>query len=645
MKNLLILIIAFIGIGMNAFAVEKSNKELKGDKYFIVYSFDKAIDYYTHSKNLSVEGQRRLAESYHNIEQNIQSEVAYSKLTSSTEGVLPEDYYNHARILKINGKWAESNQMMDKFVELKPNDLRGKDYSANKGEFANFLKDDNKYKINTLKVNTDEEDFAPSFYKDQIVFASSRAKPKMIVRNNNWTGNPFYDLYVSDVKEGQLKKPVIFDKSLNGKMHDGPASFSKDGTFMAFTVNNYDVKRKDKVVELEIYFSKNINGKWSKAESFYLNNAEFSVGHPSLSSDGNTMYFISDVPGGFGGADIYRILKDGNGAWGNPENLGDKVNTEGDEMFPFFENNSSTLFFASNGRFGLGGLDVFICEIQGSGVGRVYNAGAPLNTQFDDFAVIVNDKMSKGYFSSNRSGGSGSEDIYAIDLLNTIEIKGIAKDKDENLTPSTFITLLDDKGNVLDTLTTKGDAAFSFLVSSDKNFTLNGKKEKYNEGNNTASTFSKDRIVTADVTLLKEEVAGNTPPRKIKKGDDLAKVLAFNPDVIYFDLGKSNIRPDAEIDLGKIIKVMNDNPSMVVELGSHTDCRASNGFNQILSDNRAKASADYIKKRITKPSRIYGRGFGETKLINGCPCEGDVSSCSEEEHQKNRRTEFIIVKE
>ena len=196
MKNIFLLTIVFIGIGVNAFAEEKSSRELKGDKYFFVYSFDKAIDSYTRAKQLTVEGQRRLAESYVNLEQNLLSEQAYFTLTSKSEGVLAEDHYNYAMLLKKNGKIEESNTAMDKFVELNPSDLRGKDYSANKAEYANFSKDEGKYKINVLDINTNAEDFAPSYYKEQVVFASSRAKPKMIVRNSNWTGNPYYDLYV-----------------------------------------------------------------------------------------------------------------------------------------------------------------------------------------------------------------------------------------------------------------------------------------------------------------------------------------------------------------------------------------------------------------------------------------------------------------
>jgi len=416
MKNLFIPIIVFIGIGINVFAQEKSSEELKGDTYSFNYSFDKAIESYTHTKHLSLEGQRRLAESYHNIDQNIQSEAVYSKLISEAVGILPEDYYNYAMILKINGKYDEASKWMDKFIKLKPDDLRAKDYAANKNELANLLKDNGKYKIEHLNINTAALDFGTCYYKNKIVFVSTRAAHKLIARKYNWTRKSFWNMYISEVDNGQLKAPEIFDKSLDGKWHNGPASFSNEGSFMAFTRNDYHNKSKDGVVELKIYFSSYKEGKWSKPEPFFLNNEKYSVGHPCLTSDGNTMYFTSDMSGGYGGTDIYRITKDEKGKWGKPENLGDKINTEGDEMFPFFEENKNILFFASNGRFGLGGLDIFSCMINGNGFGPVYNAGFPLNTQYDDYAVILNYKIGKGYFSSDRNGGSGGDDIYSLEI-------------------------------------------------------------------------------------------------------------------------------------------------------------------------------------------------------------------------------------
>jgi outer membrane protein OmpA-like peptidoglycan-associated protein len=649
MKKLYIPIIAFIGLSINTFAQEKSSNEIKGDKYAFKYSYTEAIDAYNSAKPLTVDGQRRLAESYHKMNQNTQSEIVYSKLINAATGVLPEDYYSYAMVLKANGKTEESNKAMDKFNELKPDDLRGIDYMTNKGEWSKWTTDSSKYKIVHLDVNTDAEDFGTCFYQDKIVFSSSRQGPKFIKRVDNWTGKPFLDIYVSEIDHAQLKKPSSFDKGLNTKMHDGPSSFNKEGTYMAFTSDNYDVTKKDKIVQLEIYFSNFKNGQWQKAEPFVLNNKEYSVGHPSLTADGNTMYFSCNMPGGFGGADIYKITKDGTGNWGKAENLGNKINTEGDELFPFYEEKKEKLFFASNGRFGLGGLDIFICEMNNSQIVKVYNAGAPLNSSADDFAAIANDSTATGYFSSNRGSVEGDDDIYSVDFLKLEilkKINGFAKNKEGSSIPKTFITLSDDKDILIDTLTTKDDGSYSFSVASDKNFKLNGKKETYTDGNNTASTFGKELFVNADLELAKIEEPKKEEvviAEKIKPGADLGKILKLDP--IYFDYKKFNIRPDAEKELKKIIKIMNEYPEMTVELSAFTDCRASKAFNQKLSEKRADESAWYIKKRITKPERIYGRGYGETRPVNRCTCEGTVvSDCSENEQQQNRRTEFIIIK-
>lgn len=649
MKSLIITITLCLAAGLNAFAADKSNRELKGDKYYFTYAFDKAIDLYKRSKDLTVEGQRRLAKSYSNIGKYKESEIAYSKLVTMTGGNQSEDFFNYAMILKSNGKYDESNTWMDKYKDLKPNDLRSKDYAANKGNLNSMKTDDGKYKVGHPDLNTEAQDFGTSYYKNSIVFASSRSNAKMIARKSNWNGEPYLDMYISEIDGDQLKKPKVLSKKLDGKMHDGPASFSADGNFAAFTKNNNDLSKKDKVVSLQIFFTTNTNGKWSKEESFNLNNKDYSVGHPCLSANGNTMYFVSDMPGGFGGSDLYKVTKEGNGAWSKAENLGPEINTEGDETFPFYEENSKVLLFASNGRFGLGGMDIFICQANGSKLGAPYNAGSPLNTQYDDYAAIVNTKTNKGYFSSDRVGGEGHDDIYSFDLLKGFavekKIQGIAKNNAGKAIPNTFITLLNDKGNVLDTVTTNSEGAFTFVVGTDKNYELTGKKEKYTEGQ-TKVAFDKENTVTADVTLLSK---GEVIAEKIEVGADLAKILAylgdFKTETVYFDLDKYNLRPDAVEELNIIVKIMNDFPDMVVELKSYSDCRASKAYNQALSDMRAKASAAYIKSRISKPERISGKGYGEASPVNGCTCEGDVvSNCSDEEFQKNRRTEFIIIK-
>lgn len=654
MRSLIIIISLCIAASTSAFAFEKSSKEISGDKFYFIYAFDKAISSYKGAKELSTEGKRRLAKSYFNMEEYVKSELAYSVLVNATEGNVSEDFYNYAMILKCNGKYDESNKWMEKFKELKPEDLRVKDYSLNKMSLNALQNDDGKYKIENLKFNSNAEDFGTAYYKNSLVFSSSRSNAKMIARKSNWTGKPYLDVYVSEIDGAQLKNPKIFSKTFDGKMHDGPVSFSSDGNYAAFTKNNYDLTKKDKVVKLEIFFSSYVDGKWSTPESFYLNNNDYTVEHPCLSANGNTMYFSSDMPGGFGGEDIYRVTKETKGTWGKAENMGNKINTEGDEVFPFFEENNEVLLFASNGHFGLGGLDIFICPVNGSKVGTPYNAGSPLNTQYDDYAAIVNTKTNKGYFSSDRVGGKGDDDIYAFDLLKPFnigrKIQGIAKDKNDKAIPNTFITLYSGENKVLDTVTTNSDGAFSFLVDADKKFELTGKKEKYAEGKTFTNTSEKEFVVKADVVLLSKEEA---IAKKIEVGADLGKILELKPvfngdlnaETVYFDLDKYNIRPDAVIELDKIIKIMNEYPNLVVELGSYSDCRASKEYNQTLSDHRAKVSAWYIKSRITKPERIFGKGYGETKPVNGCSCEGTVvSNCSDDEHQKNRRTEFIILK-
>ena len=645
MKQIIIPIILFISFSINTIAQEKSRQEINGDKFAFKYSFDKAIESYNYANQLTPEGQRHLADAYHQLDQDIESEIAYAKLLSLKNGIIPEDYFNYSKILKANGKYDEAFMCMDKFAELKPTDLRVKDYNDHKADLPELLKDDGKYKLVNLTINTDAEDFGAAYFKSSVVFASTRAVAKMIKRTSNWNGKPYLNMYVSEVSENQLKEPKIFDKGLDGKLHDGPASFNKEGTYIAFTRNHYHDKSKDKVVELQIYFSSYLDGKWSDPIPFTFNNEAYSAGHPCLSADGNTMYFTSDMPGGFGGADIYRTTKNSKGEWTQPENLGDKLNTEGDETFPFFEEVNGRLFFVSDGRFGLGGTDIFIANLSGSSFSEATNAGTPLNTRFDDFSVIADGKTNKGYFSSNRTDGKGDDDIYSVEFSKwtTIEkkLKGIAKDINGNRIPNTFITLLDEKGKQIDTLSTKNDAAYTFIVPTNKQFKVTGKHEGYIDGESEANTMGKEIFVIADVILQKKEI--ETIEEKIKEGVDLGKIVEFKP--IYFDLDKYKIRLDAEPELKKIIKIMNEYPNLKVELGSHTDCRETKAYNQILSDKRAKATVDYIRKSITNPNRITGKGYGKSKLVNQCSCEGEVlSSCSEEEHQKNRRTEFIVLK-
>ncbi|MES2778298.1 MAG: OmpA family protein [Bacteroidota bacterium] len=643
MKKIIIPIILLFAASLYSQAQEKSDKETRGDKYVFNYSYDKAIDMYTKADPLSIEGQRNLAKSYSNLDSNAQAEAIYSQITMSS-GVQPDDYYNYAVILKTNGKYAESDRAMDQFAASKPSDLRAQSYLAGKNDLTTLQTDVGRYRITHMDINTDGADFGPAYYKNQLAYVSSRAKPAMIMHKDNWHRKPYLDMYIGEIDGNQLKDVQQLSKVLNGRMHDGPASFSNNDSFIAFTRNNYTDKSADRVVELQIAFSRLEDGKWQEPQAFAYNSIHYSNGHPSLTSDGNTLYFSSNMPGGFGGADIYKSTKDAAGSWSKPENLGNLINTEGDELFPFVQDKKQILLFSSNGRFGLGGFDLFICELKGATFGRIFNAGYPLNSQYDDFGAVVNSTMTKGYFSSNRKGGTGDDDLYAFDILKGFDIRkkieGFAKEVNGKVIPSTSVVLYDEQNNVLDSITTPVNGSFTFYAENEKNYRLIGSKINFNNGEVAANTYGKEEIVKVDIILTKKVIP---IVEKIKENADLAEILELN--AIYFDLDKSNIREDARIELDKIIIIMNEYPQMVVSLKSYTDCRASDAYNQKLSERRALSTTNYIKRKITKPSRITGAGLGETKISSTCACEDDaLTHCSETDYQLQRNTEFLIVK-
>ncbi|MES2555875.1 MAG: OmpA family protein [Bacteroidota bacterium] len=651
MKQLLILTVLLFALIPGSYSQEKTNRETKGDKCFFIYDFDCAIRYYDRvDEKLTTMGLRRLAESHANLQHEEEAEANYALLIARTEGVIAEDYYDYAMLLKTHGKYDESNRMMDQFVAQKPGDLRAQSYTANKAKYSAYQTVNSDFTISNLTMNTKSQDFGTAYFDKKVVYASSDVPPKMIRRKYNWNGQPYLKLYVAEVEDGQLKNRECFDKKFKSKLHDGPASFSNNGTFMAMTSNNPEDKSPDKIVELQIFTSTYDGKEWSDPAPFTHNKLSYSVGHPYLLADGNTMYFVSDMPGGFGGADLYKTTRIGNGAWSEPENMGNTINTEGDELFPFVDETNRILWFASDGHFGLGGLDLFSTSLNGSSA--VENAGAPLNTRYDDFAFVTNGEANKGYLSSNRADGSGLDDIYSF--TSTVpavpkqkELTGITKDINGKPIEGAFVTLRDDNDKVLATQTADGNGRFSFMVEPDMTLELIGNKSDYQEGKSSTNSFGSEEKIEADIVLLKDKVAEpdkDTVADVVNTvDDDLFKTLKLNP--IYFDFDRSDIRPDAAKELDKIVKQMNKYPTMEVELIAHADCRGTKNYNYELSEKRANETLKYIQSRISKPERIKGKSVGETKPVNGCECEGNViSECSDSEHEKNRRSEFIVKK-
>lgn len=731
MKNIkylpIVLGLIIFSFNLNA----QKGKIKKGEKSYEVYSYSECIKKFESVSDKTYAINKKLAESYFKTGDFKNAEKYYAEIANTSE-TTSDDVYNYASVLAVNEKYPEYEIWMDKFSTLEKGDKRAKLHLQNKGMYNFLLKDKEQFKIKNIDVNTKQEDFGTAYYLDKVVFASSRSGARLIKRIWNWNKLAFLDLYIADNNKSELGKPKRFKKMFNKKFHEGPASYSKDGNFAAFTRNNYENKSKDGIVKLKIFTSEKEGEKWGDPVPMHFNSSEYSVGHPSLTADGKKMYFASDMPGGYGGVDIYVVERNDDGNWGTPKNLGSKINTEGNEMFPFIHEKEGMLFFASNGLVGLGGLDIFLTYVSGNNFSTPKNLGVPVNGSHDDFALILDEKMERGFFSSNREDGKGDDDIYSFKVLKpftrNVILKGTAKDTKGQILANTNVSLYNLNGDVIKTVSSDENGNYEFDVEQNKEYKLEGTKPKYIAGNEGVDTNTDELVIIKDLTLekipdftllcnvtdeknshpisgvnvsivdnnksntnnditpsngnflvklddynlndklnytFKLKKDGYAPKtvtysellnhlgeyhygikmRKIEIGEDLGEILEINP--IYFDLDKSYIRTDAKDELDHIVEVMNKYPNMVIELSSHTDCRQTTIYNRKLSDRRAKSSANYIKKRITKPSRIYGNGYGESRLTNNCPCEGgrgEGLNCTEEQHQQNRRTEFKIIR-
>lgn len=540
---------------------QKSDKEALADKYFDQFSYVKAINQYESLRNISIQGLRNLALAYRRTNQLEKSRQTFEKFMDSIE-VTSEDIFDYATILRMNGDYDESLKWLDKFIRAKPDDNRAKIFARSSIIIPQLLKDEGRYKITHLGINTNDQEFGAAYYMNNVVFASTREGVNIIKRIYNWNERPFLNLYISELNDDmELRRPKQFRKQLNKKLHEGPAAFTSDGLFMALTRNNYEEKSSDRSIKFEIYFYKrNQKGDWKLDQPFKLNNKEYNVGHAWLSSDGTIMYFSSDMPGGYGGSDIYRITRTSDNNWGDAINLGPSINTESDEMFPFYYEQMGVLFFSSNGHIGLGGLDIYFSPDMGSGkFQQVTNAGTPLNTRFDDFSLIIDENMKRGYFSSNREGGKGDDDIYALDVIKPLNIGkrviGIAKDIHGNVLPETTVYLYDKTGVFLQSVITNQYGKFGFNVDPDSEYNLIGHKENYLDGIITANTKTKRDEVVANLILGKDStVALYTVVKDAKTGIPLEATHIY----IHDNLTNEEFISSTTSVSGDLLKVINN---------------------------------------------------------------------------------------
>lgn len=566
----------------------------------------------------------------------------YKELFLLSEDINSIYYLRYSQCLNAIGNIELAEDLYNKYLS-KENLLENEFNNAE--EYLKIIENSERYTINNLPINTEGIDFGSGF-KDKntynfqnLVYTSTKPlHGKKIKTNDDWSGLSFLNLFETNLNEnGSLGVSHPLEGDINTKKHESSAIFTKDGKTMYFTRTNDSPKfkkNKKERLHLKIYRAHLVDGVWTNIEDLSINGDNYSNAHPALSPSENVLYFASDMPQSIGQTDIFAAKINKDGTIGKPYNLGEKVNTKGRESFPFISSDNE-LYFSSDGHFGLGGYDVFYLKIKGSGfTGGLINVGKPINSPFDDFAFIIDNH--KGFVSSNRPGGKGLDDIYSFvetkdikELLNR-RIYGTVLDA-VTMQPlqNATVTVFDPNGEVANTLQTDAIGFYQVEVERAKAYLLKATKPEYNGDDAYSDKYSVEQeinfLLTRNQTIVKE-------------GDDIAKILDVK---IYFDFDKSFIREDAKIQLEKIIAVLNENPSMKIDVRSHTDSRAPDAYNLKLSQRRNVSTVQYLIDRGINPSRLTGKGYGETQLVNNCT---NGVECSEEMHQLNRRSEFIIIK-
>lgn len=643
----------FTFIGLSVFSLKAQEKVVeKANKEYNEYAFVDAREAY---KQVAKDGYittdllQRLGDSYYYTADYINAAKWYGQLYNlQDENTNSEYLYRYALSLKSTEDYVASDIIMEEFLDSKGEDYRAKLFLNERNYLEEIEEQSGRFELSNIGFNSELSDFAPAFYQGQLVFASNRTNASVTRRVHDWNDQPFLDIYkVSNTEEENGLDPQKLDKSINSKYHESTAVFTKDGMTMYFTRNNYTNKDYKEDSEgtnrLKLYRAKKTEENTWEVEELPFNSDEYSVAHPALSKDGKTLYFASDMPGGKGMSDLYKVSIEEDG-FGTPVSLGDGINTEGRETFPFISFDDK-LYFASDGHVGLGGLDVFVADMKDDGFGDVYNVGRPVNSEFDDFTFVINN-LGKGYFASNREGGVGDDDIYSFKSLKPLktnsgciqDFSGVVKDnRSEDPIADAKVHLLNAEGKVIDEAESEFDGSFTFKdLTCSTQYSVRIKKKDYKTEEKAFATGKKNG--TVERTLFMKQ-GNDLGPTAAPVGSDLVKVLGLN--IIYFDLDKDYIRPDAQIELRKVIAVMKLYPNMKIDVRSHTDSRANDNYNMDLSNRRTQSTIDYIVNvgGISK-NRLTGKGYGETQLVNRC---SNGVNCSETEHQLNRRSEFIIV--
>jgi len=629
-----VIIILFTG---NAFS--QKGKVAKANKNFDKYSYIDAREIYlsvVESGYKSDEIYKKLGDTYYyNSEYKSALKWYLNLINEFPNDIDPVYYYRGAQCLKSAEEYEESDNMMKLYYKNGGNKIVVKNFSENPDYLNSISENKREFSIDTTSVNSELSDFGPSFYGDTIIFSSSQKDEsgKLL----SWNGLPFLDLYQADMDEkGNLSNVTKLNGDVNTQYNESSTAITKDGKTLYFTRNNFiegkQGRDSNKTIRLKLYkATKSGDTFWGNVVELPFNGEEFSVAHPTLSNDENRLYFASDMEGTYGQSDLWyvNILEDH--TYGIPVNLGETINTEERETFPFISNKNN-LYFSSDGHVGLGGLDVFVTNLNddGSVSGNVTNLGQPTNGTSDDFGFIINEENGLGFVSSNRSGDNGSVDdeIYLINEKCTITVEGIVTDIDTGvLIPGAVVSLMDDLNKLVDSAIVGLDASFSFTADCSKQYALRVMKSQYTPKEELVKTPSEKGNVMFPISL---KLIGCPP-------NDLGCRLSLEP--IYFGFDRFNIDSDAKVELAKILAAMQEYKELNIYIESHTDARGEDLYNELLSEKRAQSTLNWLVDQGIDRKRLSAKGYGEKKLVNEC---FNGIKCSEEDHQLNRRSVFII---
>lgn len=630
MKNFKTLLFIALMSSLSLTAQDSNTK--KADKQFSRFEFVKAAESY----NKLVENGKatpyvyaQLAESYYNIFNTVEAERWYAKALETSDD--PELIYKYSQMLKANGKYKESNTQMDKFASMRPSDDRATAFRKNPNYLPKILEQGKKFNVQNASFNSEQSDFGGTTNDGKLYIASGRNDNR---KTYGWNAQPFLDIYrLTKNSDGSYQEAELMNDKINTKYHEGLVSFSPDGQTMYFSRESYfekdfqkDSLSKTRFSQLYLFKATKLGSDWDTVEPLSINSENYSVKNPSVSADGSTLYFASNMPGGYGNYDIYKASINSNGSIGEPVNLGQKVNTEGQEMFPFISS-KNILYFSSDGHLGLGGMDVFYTkEIDGK-MAPIRNVGIPINSNGDDFAFTIDEEAEEGFVSSNRDGGQGSDDVFAFKklqpLCDVLIMATVLDDKTREPVSGASVSLFDSEGNKIVSKMTNADGVAEFIVECEEDSELEVVMQDYN---------SKKVMVKGTNEEEQNVQISLDPIEKLIVADKIEL------DPIFFEFDKYNITAEAAFELDKLIQIMNKYPDLVIKATSHTDIRGPESYNAQLSEKRAKSTVQYVISKGIDESRITAEGKGESEPKIDC-----TGGCTKEQHQENRRSEFIIL--